>query len=373
MTTKPLRIISQAPTRIDLAGGTLDLWPLYLFLKNPTTLNLGISLFAEATLDIIPIQGPTQGVGKITITSLDQGHQFSLNWEQLARAVESQEIPSPSLELHYKLLKYFYHQHLVKNDRNHNFDLHLSTSAKSPAGAGLGGSSSLSIAIIGALASFFEPEASPNDRFINIVKDIETTVIQVPAGMQDYYGALFGSLQSIKWGIGGHQRQSLPQELLNELENRLLLFYSGQSRNSGINNWVMYKNFIDRTGHIRQHFEEIAEATLNLEQALLNRDWIAVREAICSEWEARKKLAPSITTPEIDSVFKEIQKLTPMAGKICGAGGGGCFFIYLAEPPSPSLKKQIQQICQDKGIRPLPFQAVPHGLKTWRDGQFSAS
>ncbi len=345
-------IVSRAPTRIDLAGGTLDLWPLYLFLDHPITINLGIDLFAEARIESL---GDDAG---IVLRSEDQGIEARFQWNELAKAQVS-----PALELHLKLLRFF------ARDQKQKQSLRLTTKAKSPAGAGLGGSSTLSVALIGALASWARGKIvaplTEGENFIEIVRDVESTVIQVPAGLQDYYGAMYGGLQSLQWGFGSHERRWLSQEILTELEQRLLLFYSGQSRNSGINNWVLYKGFIDRQPGLRQKFEKIAAATKDLESALEHGDWQAVGQAISEEWETRQTLANGISTPEIGAAFAAAKKIAPVTGKICGAGGGGCFFLYLPEA-DPDVKEAIQKSLSNEGIRPLPFKAVPHGLEIQR-------
>ncbi|MFZ9595777.1 MAG: hypothetical protein ACO3A2_06820 [Bdellovibrionia bacterium] len=369
-----LKIRSKAPTRIDLAGGTLDLWPLYLFLHEPQTINLGINLFAEAVLETSP-SNPSQAAG-VYLRSEDQKLEVSLPWEAFAQGESPQVMPA--LALHTKLLHFFLKPIHAQGTLPPNHSLRLTTQAFSPAGAGLGGSSTLSIALIGALSAWshalekgtaglaqFNPEPQ-GETFIEIVRDLETTVIQVPAGLQDYYGAMYGGLQSIQWTSPSPSRRHLPQELIHELEDRILLFYSGQSRNSGINNWVLFKDFIDQKHEVRQKFQKISEATQALEMALLKKDWSAVGRAIAWEWETRQSLAPGISTPEIDAVFQKAAQITPLSGKICGAGGGGCFFLYLQEP-SPEkraqLKRQIQEQLLQGPIRPLPFQGVPHGLQ----------
>ncbi|MCM2323654.1 MAG: hypothetical protein NDJ90_10380 [Oligoflexia bacterium] len=353
MATKTMRIESRAPTRIDLSGGTLDIWPLYLFLKDPLTLNLGIDLFAEAVLEEAPA---ASGTPQVLLRSGDQNIELKLQPSQLPTV----RVP-PALELHLKLLRYF------ARNKPLTGDLTLTTRAKSPAGAGLGGSSTLSIAIIGALASWAEgkpidPEREGED-FIEIVRDVETTVIQVPAGMQDYYGAMFGGLQALNWGYGSHRREWLPEATLNRLEERLLLFYSGQSRNSGINNWALFKGFIDREAEVRSKFERINQATRRLEAALREENWEEAGRAIAEEWATRRTLAHGITTPEIDRAFEIAGKIGPIAGKVCGAGGGGCFFIYVTDP---SLKDRVREAVTEAGSRHLPFRAAHRGLDVRR-------
>lgn len=352
-------IHSRAPTRIDLAGGTLDIWPLYLFLKHPLTINLGIDLFAEAIIDEKP------GTGKITLLSEDQGAKLQCTWNTL-----DQVAAPPSLLLHTRLLQHFSEKRSKKSYHDTKIDLTLKTIARSPAGAGLGGSSALSVAMIGALSSWYGSsinEVTPVDtgkdgeRWIDIVRDVETTVIQVPAGLQDYYGAMFGGLQSLMWHAGSHQRNWYSKEILNEVEKRILLFYSGQSRNSGINNWALFKAFIDKEGQVRNQFEAIATATRGLDIALRNQDWSAASAAIASEWEVRRTLAKGISTPEMEHAFLVARQEGVEAGKVCGAGGGGCFFIFIPSG-DPELKAKIRDRIAGGGTRPLPFNATHHGL-----------
>ncbi len=359
-------IHARAPTRIDLAGGTLDIWPLYLFLKAPVTINLGIDLYAEATLET----SSKLNEGQVVLKSEDQNAELKLSWKDFERSTPIHR----NLELHFRLLKYFLEKKTAAGLFDSNMNLTLTTRAHSPSGAGLGGSSTLSIAMIGALSTWasnssaehpFIPQEVGED-FIQIVRDIETTVIQVPAGLQDYYGAMYGGLQTLRWGPGAHEHEWLPEELLHELDDRILLFYSGHSRNSGINNWALFKGFIDQQDEIRSKFEKISHATQQLEKALRSRDWIKVGEAIQEEWAIRKTLASGISTPEIDRAIASASELTPLSSKICGAGGGGCFFIYLpinSTIQRTELKTRIQKLIADQGMRPLEFHGVPRGLE----------
>jgi len=351
-------IRSKAPTRIDLAGGTVDIWPIYLFLNRAITLNVGIDLFAETELD-------ETTDGQVHLVSGDQKIELKLAWDELQSAR-----PHPAVELHLKLLRHFapLAQKRLSASGGKLPGLRLSTRAKSPAGAGLGGSSTLSVSMIGALASWAEGNPidpqSIGERLVEIVRDIETTVIHVPAGLQDYYGAMFGGLQCLHWGTGTHSRERFDARTLQDLEDRLLLFYSGQSRNSGINNWALYKGFIDKQNDVRERFEKINEATWKAERALRARDWQAVGQAIAEEWSVRRTLAPGITTPEIDQAFATAARLVPgSAGKICGAGGGGCFFVYTPEALPAAEKARVAEAIAATGVRHLPFRAVPHGVE----------
>jgi D-glycero-alpha-D-manno-heptose-7-phosphate kinase len=368
------RIKTRAPTRIDLAGGTVDIWPLYLFLQGPLTINLGIDLFAETELTL----GKAKSDGAVTLIAEDQKIEKTIPWAELTSA----RMPA-ALDLHMKLLRFFIRLRERAGVRELGFDMRLVTRAKSPAGAGLGGSSSLNISLVGALATWARSSAhvrkewreitassaaidpvEHGESLIGIARDVETTVIQVPAGLQDYYGAMYGGLQCLRWRPGSHRRQWLPDTLLPELEKRLMLFYSGQSRNSGINNWVLFKNFIDQQAGVREKFQEISAATHLLEDGLKEGDWEKVGMAISEEWAVRRTLAPGITTPELDKAFAEARKIMPVAGKVCGAGGGGCFFVYLPDGDAPeSARNRIREAFSSLGIKPLPFKPVTRGLE----------
>jgi len=346
-------IEAKVPVRIDLAGGTLDIWPLYLLLDHALTVNLGIDLFAKTKIIL------TKAKNKIlTLESIDQNIKEIYKLSDF----DSKKLPH-TLILHGKIFEYFY----KKNPNKIKHSIHIQTEAKSPAGAGLGGSSALGISILSAITTLFEGKKSiqtfnQKARIIDLMKDIESQILKVPAGLQDYYGAMFGGLQSIEWLPREHKQKYYSKQTLKECENRILLFYSGKSRNSGINNWTLFKSFLDQNVDTIKKFNAILSATHALDQALKTKDWNKVSEAIEAEWNARTKLASSISTPEIDLAFKKALNLTPCSFKICGAGGGGCFFIFLKKPSIETKKRLIAHLTQNSDIIHLPFHVTDKGL-----------
>jgi len=355
MSTEKMMIESVAPVRIDLAGGTVDIWPLYLLLDSPKTINCAINLFARTTLVSEPSSTP-----KVTIESVDLKKAHTFTWEEI---LDTQTQAIPELVLPVRLLRYFAKDH--SNPRA--ISLHLKTEAKSPAGAGLGGSSALSISIIGALWKWMNPRTpldleKDGEFLISLTRDVESQVLYGPAGLQDYYGAAFGGLQTLSWEIARNSRKAMPVETLKEIEARTLLFYSGKSRNSGINNWQLFKGLIDRDPLVEQKFKAIVEATKKLESALLKQDFKSAVQAIREEWETRKTLAPGISTPEMDEAYRRARDVTDLAFKVCGAGGGGCFFIILPDKNTEIREAVKKAVLLSSEIRHLPFEAVPHGL-----------
>ncbi len=344
---------ARSPIRVDLAGGTVDLWPIYLLLPGAATINVGIDLWAEAWMEPLASDGADQ----LVFCSDDQNTEHRLPARELAHFAAP-----PTLDLHARILRAYLGRYEVSLKGSWK----LRTRAKSPAGAGLGGSSALGISIASALFHWSHgrgPTDAEKWELIELVRDVESGVLYGPAGMQDYFGAAYGGLQKIEWKPALPVSTRYSDSLLGELESKLLVFYSGKSRNSGINNWLLYKNFIDRDPATTERFSKISAATRLLDEGLQNRDWEKVGQAIQQEWAARRELATGISTPEMDGFFAKISKLGVHAYKICGARGGGCFFVY--HPVMPvDLKNQILSIAQESGFRPLGARCVNHGTET---------
>jgi len=340
-------ITSRAPTRIDLAGGTLDLWPIYLMVPEAKTINLSIDLIAETTLTPRPDS-------RITLRSRDQNQEITVPLSEL-----NTYAPHPQLELHTKLLNHIFSAHPPETGFT------LETFAQSPSGAGLGGSSTLSISLLGALETFRDglTETPVNERLTKIARDVESTVIKVPAGLQDYYGALYGGLQVLTWGVAQHNHERLLDPIREFVAKDLILFYSGKSRNSGINNWSVYKSYLDQDHKMIECLHEIASATKQVEEALRSLDTKKLSLAIQAEWRARKRLALGITTDEIDQALALAATKGALAGKVCGAGGGGCFFVYAPELDQSAKQVLVSEVIAIEGIRHLPFHSTEKGLE----------
>lgn len=348
-TDRPLRTVEvKTPVRLDLAGGTVDLWPLYLFFPGASTINMGIDLYAKTSITL------KEGPPRVVLQSLDQ--KTSMEWKGHQNQGRA-KVPA-GLILHSLFLDYFLSHFAAPKGT-----LTISTQATSPAGAGLGGSSALSISLVCALALWFQSDKhSISDLdpqwVISLAQDTESRVLWGPAGLQDYYGAFFGGLQNLQWLPASHLRTPYSKTLTQELSQRITLFYSGQSRNSGINNWKLYQSVIAKDPKALKRFSGIVDATQSLHEALLGADWNKVGKAIQKEWDIRTGLAKSITTAPIAKAMK--QAGPGSSYKICGAGGGGCFFVYHPSGDAKRKAKLIQNLTQ-MGMRHLPFQPVHEG------------
>ena len=327
-------IIAQAPCRADLAGGTIDLWPLYLFHSGALTLNFAVNILT--TCRITPQKGQ-----QIYLRSLDTNKEESFASFDNLRGARRFRLPLAA-----RLLLFFAPRE----------GLLMETNSESPAGAGISGSSALMIATTGALARFTGRNLTLEQMRV-IAQNVEAQIIEVPTGCQDYYPALYGGVSAIHLDVDGIHREAVPITP-EEIESRFVLAYTGEPRKSGINNWEVFKAHIDGDRHIFRNFERISEIARSMHQALLRRDWESVARLLREEWKLRRTNAPGISTPLIDKLIAVASRHGGRAAKVCGAGGGGCV-IFLVEQGAAS---RVATAIGGNGGRVLPLQVARDGL-----------
>ena len=328
-------IESSAPTRVDLAGGTIDIWPLYLFHPGATTVNFALSLRAHCRIE-------TRADDAIILESRDQNVIFESSLGSIEELIHDER-----LELISKLVHFF----------KPTTGFHLTAYSEAPAGAGLAGSSALNIACVGALNRLVGNRYGEHE-FITVAANIETTVIKVPAGFQDYYPALYGAVSCIHFRPDGIEREPLNVDVA-ELEQRLLICYTGEPRLSGINNWEIFKRHIDGDRELFQMFEGIRDSAQRMREYLLANDWQRVAESMRRAHPNRKQLAPNITTPQMDMLIDKGLGNGAEAAKVCGAGGGGCMAFLCAEGRKGDVAKAL---ATEEGVQVLDWKVAQAGL-----------
>ena len=329
-------IESSAPTRVDLAGGTIDIPPLFLFHENAATVNFAVSLLAHCRIE-------TRSDDVISIESIDRREKFETSLGKIGELKDE-----PRLELLSKLI-YFFKPEIGFN---------LITESKAPAGAGLAGSSTLNIACIGALNKLVGDRYTA-DRFIPIAANVECQVIKVPTGFQDYFSAQYGGVSAIHFRPDGMSREELTVDT-KTLEKRVVVIYTGEPRNSGTNNWEITKRHIDGDREIFDIFENIRDSSLNLREALLNGDWLNAGEILKKAHPQRKKLAPNITTPKMDELIEIAYNHGAIAAKVCGAGGGGCIAFFCEDGERETVEKAL---AAESGAEVLNWKIANEGLQ----------
>jgi D-glycero-alpha-D-manno-heptose-7-phosphate kinase len=332
-----MRIESKAPTRVDLAGGTLDIWPLYLFHPGAVTINAAVTRYASCVIETHP-----RGDERIRLVSRDTKREE--NFASLPAMVKARRYHLPLLA---EIAKFFEPQG----------GFTLTTDSEAPAGAGIGGSSAMAVAICAALDRFTAAGKSKVD-WIHISRDAEGIVIKVPTGTQDHYPPAFGGAAAIELPPGGERRVELRLDIC-ELEKRLVLCYTGKPRQSGINNWEVFKAHIDGKKKVQANLERIAEVAQAMRVALEQTDWKETGRLMREEWNFRKRNLPTISTKTIDRIIADARRKGALSGKVCGAGGGGCVVMLI----EPDARASVEKAVADAGGQLLPMKIDRSGVQ----------
>jgi D-glycero-alpha-D-manno-heptose-7-phosphate kinase len=329
-----MKVVCKAPCRVDLAGGTLDIWPLYLYHPGAVTVNFAVDRYTWCSLE-------TRAGESIELRSRDLGVSESYpSMEALSKATRYKH-PLAALAV-----RFFAPQ----------TGFVLETHSEAPAGAGISGSSALMIAVSAALNRLTN-SGYGLEKIREIAQNIEAQMIRVPTGVQDYYPAMYGGVSAIELGPAGIRRSSIPVDP-DELNGRFVLAYTGAPRNSGINNWEVTKAYIDGHKQVQRNFDQIASIAIEMRSALTGGNWAEAGRLLREEWGHRRKNAPSITTPLIDDLIQRTRRAGAVGAKVCGAGGGGCVLILV----EPDAKARVSEIVAKAGATVLPVRVARRGL-----------
>jgi D-glycero-alpha-D-manno-heptose-7-phosphate kinase len=329
------QIYAQAPCRVDLAGATIDLWPLYLFHPGSVTVNMAVDI--QTTCKITPRKGRA-----IHLKSCDTGRE--------------DRFASLHALLQAKKYRHALAAYLVRFFQPKQGFL-LETHSESPAGAGISGSSAMMICTSAALARFVGREIDIEQIRI-IAQNIEAQLIRVPTGCQDYYPAMYGGVNAIHLDPDGIHCEpvAIPPE---EINKRFVLLYTGAPRQSGINNWEVFKQHINGDKHVIRNFAEISRIAREMRCALKSAQWLEVERLLNEEWKLRRTNAPGISTPLIDKLIAAAKKQGARAAKVCGAGGGGCVIVLIEE----DARQRVEQAIRNNGGQVLDFRVARSGLR----------
>jgi D-glycero-alpha-D-manno-heptose-7-phosphate kinase len=332
------RVIATASTRVDLAGGTLDLWPIHQLLPEKATVNFSVS---------IPAVAEVSAADQCELVSEDQNLHLRGSFEQL---IEDRQLP-----LLAGLLKEFWGLHLPP--------VSIRTRAKSPAGAGLGGSSCLAMATAKALVELRvlcgdTQIAWEESNIVERVRDIEAVVIQAPTGIQDYWGGIRGGLSIIEYPPGQPRVTTIRSRIYQELSDAALLVYCGKSRASAMNNLAIFQAFLSGDVTVVEHLRSIGQLSKIAAGAALVGDFHGLIGASRTEWDIRRELWPGVVTEETNAIDQAAMNAGAYFSRVCGAGGGGVVAVFCPT----ELKPSIAEACSRAGGQVLPMGTVASPL-----------
>lgn len=330
------RVRAFAPCRIDLAGGTLDIPPLNILVPSAVTVNLAINIGAE-----VEVADSQDRASHITIE--DKGLNFSIN------PGEPYDMPAGA--------------ELVNSVHGYYFDryqrpLKITTRTTSPPGAGLAASSALCVALVSALNAFFKRQMSRLE-LVRLCLDLEARVLGTPAGYQDFVAAIYGGLSIIKYPAGSLDVETVDFES-GVFERHAMLVYTGKPHHSGLNNWEVFKGYIEGIAKTRSALSSIGTVARRMASELKAGRLGGMAVLLSDEWRLRKALSPVVSNKTIDELVKKATE-SGGAAKVCGAGGGGCVLVW-HDGELGTLKKLRQEI-EALGCMVLDFKPVFSGCE----------
>jgi len=326
--------LSTSATRVDLAGGTLDLWPLSALVPNAATINCSIDCMTKVKFT------PDETSLQILVKSPDFDSAFEFDdFESFFNSEDSK------LTLLQESLS-------ILDDKSLVFGKWEITS-ESPAGSGLGGSSSLLISILKTLCQISKHKCCDAE-LIETAKNIESRVLKAPAGVQDYFSPVKQGLNFISYKECGFIREQMV-EALSFIGPCLTIVDSKIKHHSGMNNWEILKKFVDGDQEVKKALEQIALISHDLKNALDKKDFSKVVSCFDRELKAREKVSSSYLNAELRAFLKNLMQEPGLkAVKVCGAGGGGCVLVL----HQSEAREKIRASLEKKGVVVLPFSLV---------------
>jgi D-glycero-alpha-D-manno-heptose-7-phosphate kinase len=324
------RAIGRACCRVDLAGGTLDIWPLGLLHPGARTVNLAIDIEVAVAVET--------GGGRCRIEGA-HGARQAATWEELGADPEVGLFALLAAELGLSPAT-------------------IGIESDSPRGGGLGASSALGVAFLAAAEAVLGSVPSPTDRRASLVRDVEARLMALPTGKQDQYAALLGGALEVRHRAGGEEVRRLAVDLV-ALGDSLLVAYTGSSHFSAANNWEVVRRRLDGDPESVALFEGIVEAASHVVVALERSDLAAVGRWMSHEWSHRRRLARAVATPTIETLLERAIAAGAWGGKACGAGGGGCIAVL-----APAVaREEVAARLREAGGEVLPARPSAHGVR----------
>jgi D-glycero-alpha-D-manno-heptose-7-phosphate kinase len=290
----------ESPCRADLAGGTLDIWPLGMLHPGSVTVNAAIPVLVRMDVDL----GAPDGEVWHAVADSEWRHLDStVATSDLSAAVAFAIRPTGGVRIR----------------------VHRQASL----GSGLGGSSAYAVALARGILTALGEEMEDRE-LVQLARDLEARILTVPTGLQDHWATVHGGVLAIHHDPGGERVEKLDVEL-NWVGQRLTVFDTGITHHSGMVNWQVIRRRLDGDDETTEALESIAEAARSCRAELTAGNEGGVGKAIAAEWKARKRLAPEVCPPELETIIAAGLSVGASAIKACGAGGGGSVLVW--HPP----------------------------------------
>lgn len=328
-------IEARAPTRVDLAGGTLDIHPIHLLEEDVWTINAAVEIPVRVRLS------PARR--GFIIHSQDLGHRLE------ADSLDELPVGGP-MDSVCRALR-------LAGPRP---GLGVTLTSVAPPGSGLGASSALLVALLAALDRLGRRKRS-HDELVALASLIEVQSLRMVTGRQDHHAAARGGVSAIRFGLDGdHVERLLPTaSLQHALQERLVIAYTGRPHSSGLTNWGVVRAYLNGTPGTVHRLRSIAQVARQTRDALRTHDFDALGPLLAEEWSYRRDLATGVSTPLIERALAVARRSGALGGKACGAGGGGCVVVFVRS----GAKRTCESALRAAGFQVLPTRIASKGLQ----------
>lgn len=319
-------IRSKAPLRLGLAGGGTDVSP-YCDEYGGTVLNVAINMYAYCTIE------PTLD-NKIVFISTDMNERF-----------ESESISKLEIDKQLLLHKGIYNKIVKDYNQGKPLSFKMTTYSDAPPGSGLGSSSTMVVAIIKAYMEWLNLPLGEYD-MAHLAYEIEREDLKLTGGKQDQFAATFGGFNLMEFFCENRvivNPLRVKNWIKNEVENSLVLYYTGTSRESAAIIDEQIKNTKAKDSKSLEGMHELKRSAVEMKNAILKGDFDAFAECLKKGWISKKKMSLSITNPLIDNMYEYLMKNGAKAAKVSGAGGGGFMMIICDPKERYSLVEKLKQ------------------------------
>jgi len=324
----PFRVV--APNRVDLAGGTLDIYPLYLLLGDAMTVNAAISI--RSIVEVRPLRR-----GSVRLRSE--------NFDISVTAADTHGIlPGGKLGLIVRALRHF---PAVSG-------LEIVICNEAPVGSGIGASSALLVALMAAMGRVTGARSSWEETALAAM-EIEASHLKGLAGRQDHVAALRGGIQGIRFLPGRLDVHRLSPGGVpgRMLQAHGILANSGISHHSSDVNWRMIRGAIEGNAAVLRKFRGIAAAARDAWEAVSAADPDALAKAVSAEWKIRRTLVEEVSPQKVEALLGDRRFRRLVSGaKLCGAGNGGMLFGILRDPAD---RAEAESVFRAAGMSVMPF------------------
>lgn len=352
-------IIVRSPFRLPLGGGGTDL-PAYYKKHECFLITAAINKYMYVNINRPAI------IDKIKI-----------NYSKV-EMVGLGEIDSIKHEIVRETLKYL----------KINFPLEISSMADLSAGTGMGSSSAYTVALLKGLNQIKRRYISVQELAEEACK-IEIDLIGKPIGKQDQYATAFGGILQMEIDRLGEVKiipLNIEQEIVYELQNRLMMFYTNIERDANVilgeqsrkigNSEQKTVNSEEETGNSQREtvnseekkvksnsaveaMHRIKEIGYEVKETLIKGDVEYFGKLLNEHWLVKKSVSDKMSNPQIDNWYELAMKNGALGGKIMGAGGGGLFLFCVGN----GKRKHLRKTLEDTGLKYMDFRFDWEGVK----------